>query len=115
VAVSAGAIDVVGVRELPDSDAAQIFDRQAQALTGQSGVEFISRWCAGEYVETDDENVMHMIMLLPLVMSLPPTSPPHRNGTLGPAQRVGSLVDRILNRLQREVKLRWPERTPTKR
>ena len=112
--MSVETIDVAGVREVPDIEAAALFDRQARQLTGFTGDQFVARWRAGEFSESDDENVMHMVMLLPLVVELPSTGPTPATGPLG---RAGTVADRWLAMLRRELRMRlkWPERTLTKR
>jgi hypothetical protein len=114
--VSSAVLNVQGVRELPDTEAAELFDRQARELTGLTGPEFVNAWRAGKFAETDDDNITHMIMLLPLVISLPSTSPQRtERGDLGPVARIGDMIDEALSRLRREVARRWPDRIPTKR
>lgn len=103
--------EVSGIRELGEKEAAELFDRQARALTGMSGPEFLSRWRAGDFTDTADDNILHMIMLLPLVITLASSQP---LAPLGPAARIGGLLDQLVSKLWNGAGRRWQERAHTR-
>lgn len=110
-------IDVPGVRELPDTEASALFDRQARELTGLTGTEFVQRWRTGAFADSEDDAIMHMVLLLPLVVNVPPTAPQgddaaHLSGGFG--MRVGCYFDRAIDWLRSEATRGWQARTHTK-
>ncbi len=98
--------------ELPDAQAAALFDKRARVLVGLSGAEFVALWRKGEFADTDDENIVHMTMLLPLVLDLPSTSPPQKPQRS--ATKLGVIIDDFVDKLRRGVSRQWQERIHTK-
>jgi hypothetical protein len=58
------------LRWVDEAEAHALFDQQARALLGISGVEFLRRWDAGEYKQQADDPahpaVGYLVALLPL-------------------------------------------------
>lgn len=55
------------VRELTEQEARAEFDRQARRRLHMSGEEFLRRWDAGEFPDTEDFGVSWVASLIPLV------------------------------------------------
>ena len=58
------------VRELTEAEADTLFDGVCRREMGISGVEFLHRWDAGEYVDVDVDSVpglVDVVIALPLV------------------------------------------------
>lgn len=57
----------IDVRELDESGAREVLDRQARRYLGMSGEDFISAWDAGRFRDDSDRpEVVRVAMLLPL-------------------------------------------------
>ena len=54
------------IRRLSRGEGRKVFDRQARRHLRMSGAEFIRRWDAGEFKESDRPEVVQVAMLLPL-------------------------------------------------
>ena len=65
MAASIEQVIVPAGRELTAEQGRQLIDERARSLLGMSGDEFRRRWEAGD-LDTDDDNVLHVAMLLPL-------------------------------------------------
>lgn len=57
---------MVTADELTPDEAREIFDRAAREEFGISGEEFLRRWDAGEYADTDDPKITRLEILMPL-------------------------------------------------
>lgn len=60
----------VQVKELDQTTAEELFDRICQRQMGISGAEFLRRWDASEYADTDVDSVpglADVVMTLPLI------------------------------------------------
>lgn len=57
--------DMVTVEELTPEEGRKLFDRVAHETLGISGEEFLRRWDAGEYANSDDMAVTRLYMLMP--------------------------------------------------
>lgn len=55
------------VRELSPEESASEFDRQARRHLHMSGEEFLRRWDAREFPDTEDPDVGWVASLIPLV------------------------------------------------
>jgi len=55
------------VRELSPEESAAEFDRQARRRLHMSGEEFLRKWDAGEFPNTEDFAVSYVASLIPLV------------------------------------------------
>ena len=55
------------VRELSEDEARLEFDRQARRRLHMSGEEFLRRWDAGEFPDTEGFAVSYIASLIPLV------------------------------------------------
>jgi hypothetical protein len=51
--------------ELTREEGQDLFDRRATKLLGISGEEFLRRWDAGEYMDSDDPRVSSLGVLIP--------------------------------------------------
>lgn len=51
--------------ELTREEGQELFDRRARKLLGISGEEFLQRWDAGEYSDSDAPNVASLAVLIP--------------------------------------------------
>jgi hypothetical protein len=54
-------------RDLSPEESAEEFDHQARRRLGMSGEEFLRRWDAGEFPNTEDFAVSYVASLIPLV------------------------------------------------
>ena len=54
-----------GVREATREEGIALFDKRARKLFGISGEEWLRRWDAGDYRDSDDSNVVTLAMLIP--------------------------------------------------
>jgi hypothetical protein len=63
------AVDETGVRFTSPEEGRALFDRQARALVGMSGEEFIRRWDAGDFRDVADTpghfQIMRLVSLMP--------------------------------------------------
>jgi hypothetical protein len=55
----------VDVEELTHQEGLELFDRVARQELGISGEEFLRRWDAGEYADSDNMGVTRLYMLMP--------------------------------------------------
>lgn len=55
-----------GFKELSDDEGFALLDAQTQRHLGISASEFVARWDRGEYVGSDDPQVRHLAVLIPL-------------------------------------------------
>jgi hypothetical protein len=66
-------VDEQPVQFVTPEEGAAIFDRQARALVGLSGEEFLRRWDAGEFRDTADTpghlHVMRLVASMPFSLS----------------------------------------------
>ncbi|MGI8945052.1 MAG: hypothetical protein ACR2GL_02280 [Thermoleophilaceae bacterium] len=53
-------------RELSDEDGFALLDAQTRKHLGITAGEFVERWEQGEYTDSDDPQVRHLAVLLPL-------------------------------------------------
>ncbi|GLW32306.1 hypothetical protein [Actinoplanes regularis] len=58
-------VDHCETPELTREEGLELFDRRARRLLDVSGEEFLRRWDAGEYMESDDPRVSSLAMLIP--------------------------------------------------
>jgi len=59
------ALDAGDVREANAEEGRELFDQRARATLGISGEEFLRRWDAGDYAESDDPSVSSQAVLIP--------------------------------------------------
>jgi hypothetical protein len=55
----------VDVEELTAEQGVEMFDRVARQELGISGEEFLRRWDAGDYADSEDMGVTRLYMLMP--------------------------------------------------
>lgn len=51
--------------ELTLEEGRELFDQRARKFLGISGEEFLRKWDAGEYMDSDDPKVSSMAVLIP--------------------------------------------------
>ncbi|MEO7837043.1 MAG: hypothetical protein ABIS21_05325 [Acidimicrobiales bacterium] len=64
MAVAEPRVDSTDVREATPEEGRAIIDAHARQLLGVSGEEFLRRWDAGEYEDTEDPNVNAVAILI---------------------------------------------------
>lgn len=52
--------------ELSDEDGFAVLDAQTQKHLSIPAAEFVARWDRGEYADSDDPDVRHLAILIPL-------------------------------------------------
>lgn len=53
-------------KELSDAEGFALLDAQTRRHLGISASEFVARWDQGDYVDSDDPQVRHLAVLIPL-------------------------------------------------